>query len=276
LEIEKWIERGLDSFKANRWFDGIQYIQGSIQRAFQSNQAKDVEIIYQKSSEFLCAANKQKLFCKLVMDSLPHLRKKISNKEWIMIYPTIFSILEKEGMEFCISNFSNELITNKSFQEEEFIQELHNIISKDDIPSSIKSHLYFCAVGLLCWKQEYVKCYEMLTEWNKLIPSSPKILTYLTLAELNAFEVDEVSEYLTQAKSLIDQTSTSSVSEYVEIASQLYKTIELKNYELMQNILEDFSEIINIEHDALLKALCEGLAGFLKPKSNKSSFSLFG
>ncbi|MHA2167330.1 MAG: hypothetical protein ACXAAT_15860 [Candidatus Hodarchaeales archaeon] len=109
-----------------------------------------------------------------------------------------------------------------------------------------------------------------------MIPSSPKILTYLTLAELNAFEVDEVSEYLTQAKSLIDQTSTDPVSEYVEIASQLYKTIEFKNYELMQSILEDFSEIINIEYDALLKALCEGLVDFLKPKSNKSSFSLFG
>ncbi len=276
MEIDKWIERGLDSFETNQWFDGIQYIQGGLQRAFQSNQVKKAETIYQVSSELLFAANKQKLYCKLVMDSIPHLKKKTNNKKWIMIYPTIYSILDKEGIEFCIFNFSNVLIAEKSFQENDFIQEVQAIISKDDIPSSIKTHLYFWTAGLLCWKQEYVKCYEMLTEWNKLIPSSPRILTYLTLAELNAFEVDESSEYLTQAKSLIGQTSSESAAEYVEIASQLFKTVELKNYELLQTILEDFNEIINIKHDALLKALCEGLVDFLKPKSSKGSFSLFG
>ena len=276
MEIEKWIERGLDSFKANQWFDGIQYIQGGLQRTFQSDRAKKAEAIYQVTSELLLAANKQKLFCQLVLDSLPHFRKKIHNKKWIILYPVIFSILNKEGMESCIFDFINLLIADKSFQEDIFIQEVHTLISKDDIPRDIKNHLYFCTVGLLCWQQEYVKCFEMLTEWNKLIPSSPKILTYLTLAELNAFEVDGVSEYLTQARSLIDQSSSDPASEYVEIASQLFKASELKNYELLQSILADFSEIVDIKHDALLKALCEGLLDFLKPKSNKGLFSSFG
>ena len=276
MEIEKWIERGFDSLKANQWFDGIQYIQGGLQRSFQFDQVKKVETIYQAASELLLPANKQKLFCQLVMDSLPHLRKNVNNKKWIMLYPFIFSILNKKGLESCISNFKNLLIADKSFQKEDFIQELHTLILKDDIPMDIKPHLYFCNVGLLGWQQEYVKCFEMLTEWNKLTPSSPKILTYLTLAELNAFEVDGVSEYLTQAKSLIDQSSSESDNEYVEIASQLFKTVELKNYELFQSILSDSSGIVNIKHDALLKALCEGLVDFLKPKSNKGMFSLFG
>ena len=116
----------------------------------------------------------------------------------------------------------------------------------------------------------------MLAEWNKLIPSSPKILTYLSLAELNAFEVNGVSEFLTEAESLIDQNSSGTDREYVEIASQLFKTVELKNYELLQSILEDYNEIINVKHNALLKALCEGLVDFLKPKSNTNPFSLFG
>ncbi len=245
MEIEKWIERGLDSFKANQWFDGIQYIQGGLQRTFQSDQANKAETIYQATSELLFAANKQKLFCQLVMDSLPYLRKKVHNKKWIMLYPVLFSILNKEGLKSCIIDFINLLIADKNFQEENFIQEVHALISKDNIPRDVKSNLYFCTVGLLCWQQEYVKCFEMLTEWNKLIPSSPKILTYLTLAELNAFEVNEVSEYLTQAKSLIDQSSSESANEYVEIASQLFKTVELKNYDLLQSILSDFSAFID-------------------------------
>ena len=276
MEIEKWIERGLDSFEANQWFDGIQYIQGGLQRTFQSDQANKTETIYQATSELLFTANKQKLFCQLVMDSLPYLRKKVHNKKWIMLYPVLFSILNKEEMKSCVFDFINILIADKNFQEEFFIQEVHALISKDDIPRDIKSDLYFCTAGLLCWQQEYVKCFEMLTEWNKLIPSSPKILTYLTLAELNAFEVNEVSEYLTQAKSFIDQSSSESANEYVEIASQLFKTVELKNYDLFQSILLDFSVFIDKRHDALLKALCEGLDDILKPKSNKGMFSLFG
>lgn len=276
MEIEKWIEKGLDSFKANQWFDGIQYIQGGLQRTFQFDQANKAETIFHATSELLIAANKQKLFCQLVMGSLPHLRKKVNNKNWITIYPIIFSILHKEGMESCILDFSNLLIADKRFQDEYFIQEMHTLISKDDILRDVKSHLYFCTVGLLCWQRDYPKCFEMLTEWNKLIPTSPKILTYLTLAELNAFELNGVSEYLTQAKSLIDQSSSESAKEYVEIASQLFKSVELKNYEFMQSILADYSGIVDIKRDALLKALCEGLIGFLKPKSNKGMFSLFG
>ena len=276
MEIEKWLERGLNSFKANQWFDGIQYIQGGLQRTFQSDQAKKAETIYQATSEPLLTANKQKLYCQLVMYSLPYLRKKTHHKKWTMLYPAIFSILNKNELESCIFVFTNLMIADKNFQEEFFIQEVHTLISKDDIPRDIKSHLYFCAAGLLSWQQEYVKCFEILTEWNKLIPSSPKILTYLTLAELNAFEVDGVSEYLTQAKSLIDQSSSESDSEYVEIALQLFKTVELKNYELLQSILADYSDIVNIKRDALLKALCEGLIGFLKPKNSKGMFSLFG
>jgi hypothetical protein len=276
LEIDKWIERGLDSFKANQWFDGIQYIQGGLQRTFKSDKVNKAETIFHATSELLIIADKQKLFCQLVMDSLPYLRKKIHNKKWLTLYPFFFSILHKEGMESCIFDFSNLLIADKRFQNEDFIQEMHTLISKDDILIDVKSHLYYCTVGLLCWQRDYAKCFEMLTEWNKLIPSSPKILTYLTLAELNAFEVSGVSEYLTQAKSLIDQSSSESSKEYVEIASQLFKTVELKNYELLQSILADYSEIVNIKSDALLKALCEGLVGFLKPKSNKGKFSLFG
>ena len=276
MEIDKWIEKGLDSFKANQWFDGIQYIQGGLQRTFQSDQANKAETIFHAASELLITANKQKLFCQLVMDSLPYLRKKIHNKKWITLYPIIFSILHKEGMESCIVDFSNLLIADKRFQDENFIQEIHTLISNNDILKDVKSHLYFCTVGLLCWQRDYAKCFEMLTEWNKLIPSSPKILTYLILAELNAFEVNGVSEYLTQAKSLIDQSSSKSAKEYVEIASQLFKTVELKNYEFLQSILSDYGEIVDIKHDALLKALCEGLTGFLKPKSNKGMFSLFG
>jgi len=276
LEIEKWIEKGLDSFKANQWFDGIQYIQGGLQRTFQSNQVKMVETIYQATSELLLPANKQKLFCQIVMDSLPHLRKKIHDKKWILIYPVIFSFIDKEEMKSCILDFTNKLIADKSFQEEFFVQEMHTLISRDEIPRDIKEHLYFCTAGLLCWQQEYVKCFEMLSEWNRMIPSSPRILTYLTLAELNAFEVDGVSEYLTQAKSLIDQLSSDSENEYVEITSQLFKTVELKNYELLQSLLVDYKDFVNIKNDALFKALCEGLVDFLKPKSKKGAFSLFG
>ena len=276
MDIEKWIERGLDSFKANQWFNGIQYIQGGLQRSFQSDQAKKAEIIYQASSKLLFEANKQKVFCNIVVDSLPQLRKKLKNKKWISIYPILISILDKEGMEICIINFFNALIADKGFQDEEFIQEVHSLILNDDVPISVKNHLYFCVTGLLCWKKEYVKCYEMLTEWNKLFPSSPKILTYLTLAELNAFEVDGLSEFLTEANTLIAQTSSTSDKDYVEVASQLFKAVELKNYELLLSILEDYNEIIDIKHDALLKALCEGLIDFLQPKSNRSPFSLFG
>jgi hypothetical protein len=276
LEIEKWIERGFDSFKLNQWFDGIQYIQGGLQRTFQSDDVKKAETIFQATSKVLFTANRQQLFCKLVMDSLPHLRKKISHKKWIMLYPVIFSIFNKEKMESCIFNFINRMIADKKFQDEEFIQEMHSLISRGDTPKDTKSNLYFFTAGLLCWQREYVKCFEMLTEWNKLVPSSPKILTYLTLAELNAFELDGVSKYLTQAKSIIEQTSAIISDKYVEIGSQLFKAVELRNYELLHTIVSDYGEVVDIKKDALLNALCEGLADFLKPKSNKNMFSLFG
>ena len=135
--IDKWLEKGIDSFRKNQWFDGIQFIQGGLQRAFQSDQAKTAETIFKTTSELLLSANKQKLYCQIVIGSLPYLRKKIKSKNWVMVYPVIFSTLNNEGMKTCLNKFMNQLIAKKSFQEEEFIKELHALILKEKISLSL-------------------------------------------------------------------------------------------------------------------------------------------
>ena len=74
----------------------------------------------------------------------------------------------------------------------------------------------------------------------------------------------------------VGKSSSKSEMEYVELGSQLFKSVELQNYDLITSIIADYREYINIEKDALLKSLCDGLIEFLKPKNNKGMFSLFG
>jgi hypothetical protein len=118
--------------------------------------------------------------------------------------------------------------------------------------------------------QLYSECFETLVDWKSLSPPSPAILTYLTLAELNTFEIDGCGQYLKEANMLDSQ------SEYIEFASQLFKAVELKDYELYLTIIEDYHNILHSGKDIFLVRLTEGISDFMKPKDKKNLFSLFG
>ena len=276
MEIQRWTERGLNSFQEKQWFAGIQYIQGGLQRAFQSDQPEVANKIYQVTSEVLFRNGKGDLFCKLVLDSFSQLRKKHNDIKWIAVFPSLLTFLNPKEVNSCRKEFINKIITDKNLREDFFIKEIHKLISEENYSKRTKSDLYFISAGLLCSLSEYVKCYEVLTEWIKEEPTSPKILIYLTLAELNAFEVDGQSEYLIKATTQIETSTTKSDTEYVELGLQLFKSVELQNYEFLISVIEDYNDIISIKQDPLLKALCDGLIDFLKPKNSKGMFSLFG
>ncbi|MHA1976295.1 MAG: hypothetical protein ACW98F_01215 [Candidatus Hodarchaeales archaeon] len=270
MKTDKWIERGLSSLSSGDIFDGMQLIEGAILRAFRLNHPDIALKIFKSTSEILISKKLEDLNCQFVLGTIPLFKKKIGNIDWFVIIPDILFVLRERNMLSCISKFINKMILETKFAQEDFIHLMMESIPRTQYSKEVVADLYYYHAGFLVFKQEYVKCFEVLKEWNLLKPSSPHVLAYLTLAELNAYEVEGCGKYLEEAKSL------PKTSQYIELATHLFKSAEAKNYDLFSSIIEEYTDIVNTRQDALLKGLCDGVSDFLKPKGNKGLFSLFG
>jgi len=141
------------------------------------------------------------------------------------------------------------------------------LILEEKYSSSVISDLYFIYTVLLSNKKDFVKCFETLDAWSKELPSvSPKMRAYLTLAELNAYEIGGCGKFLEE---------TSSSNDHLELAVRIFDAVEKKDQAGFLSAISDYSELIT--KDGLLKALCNGIAEIFKPKSGAGLLSsLFG
>ena len=270
MRTDKWIERGLNSLQAGQWFDGIQLLQGAQRRAIRLNQPDKVKEILRKSSDSLFSEQQNEIFCHFILDTLLLIGKKSYEKEWFEILPMSLILLRKGKLQSCTTKFLNRLISSKYFLDPKVIKNLHLLISEQEISNETKEDIFYCIAGLRISKKEYLKCYEVLSEWNEINPSSNQVLAYLTLAELNAFEIDSCGKFLDRLK------MEKKPSRYTETVLQVFKAVELGDHDLFKSIVEDNKDLVNLNKDALFKLLCDGIADFLKPKGSKGLLNLFG
>ncbi|MHA1994935.1 MAG: hypothetical protein ACW97Z_10365 [Candidatus Hodarchaeales archaeon] len=270
MKIDNWTERGFTSLSSGKIFDGMQLIEGAVRRVFRLNQPTKALQIFKRTNEILIPKEMKELYCQFILGTIPLFKKKIGIIEWFVLIPDILVMLRENNMLSCVPKFINRLILETKSAQEDFIQSIMESITRKQYPKEIIADLHYYYAGLLVFKQEYVKCFNVLKEWNTLTSSSPRVLAYLTLAELNAYEIEGCGKYLEEAKSL------PKTSEYIELVTHLFKSVEAGSYNLYSSIIEEYTDLVNAQHDSLLKGLCDGVSDFLKPKGNKGLFSLFG
>ena len=271
MKQDTWFKSGIESLEKEKWFDGIQLIQGALERSFRKNDYENVENIMIKSAEILILADRLDLYCQLALSNILPIAERGKDEEWFLLIPTIYGVLVKVKSESCLVKIRTKIIETKSFQEKIILEHLKKIISKEKVEVAVQAELFFLLASLEVSMQLFPECFDTLVEWKSLSPTpSPEILAYLTLAELNAFEIDGCGQYLKEANELNSQ------SEYIELTSQLFKAVELKDYELCLTIIEDYQDILTPVKDILLVRLTEGISDFMKPKEKKNLFSLFG
>jgi hypothetical protein len=269
MKTNSWIEMGFASLEAHQWFDGIQLLRGALQRTFQLNQPEKAELIIKKTSDHLLSNQKRELYCHFILEILPLFGKKNQSQEWILIFPTIIDKLRRSKVEDCTTKFLNKVILSKNFLDDLFIKELTLQVKNKDFLQETIFDLFYILAGLKLAKKEYVECFEILSEWYGLESTSPRLIAYLTLSELNAFEIEDCGNFLNRIE------SKDKVNRHIEIAQQLFKATELEDYDLYKSIVEDNADIVNFQEDALFKLLCNGILDFLRPKGDRGLMSLF-
>ncbi len=270
MKQNTWLNKGIRSLEEKKWFDGIQLIQGALQRSFRGNDYENVKKILNKTSELLTPAEKTNIFCQLVLSTILPIGERIKNEEWLTILHLIFRILVETKSNGCLSKIKIRIIETKYYHDNNVLEYLKKEISNKKQESKLRAELYYLLSSLQVSMQQYSECFETLTQWNSESLLSSEIFTYLTLAELNAFEIESCGQYLEEAK------KANSQSEHTEFISQLFKAVELKDYGLYLSIIQDYRDLLRVEEDILLVKLVEGITDFMKPKDRKNLFSLFG
>ncbi|MFX0049943.1 MAG: hypothetical protein ACFE8U_01495 [Candidatus Hermodarchaeota archaeon] len=269
-----WLERGLAELRQENWFDGFQMIQGALQRAFRFNKPDSAKEIITEAIAQFSAGKKEIMACKFLKNLIKNLCSRHHKRNWVELIPFSFDEMRKMSFEKCIRNICNQIIAEKTFQDSQFLQHLDNLILEAKY-NKVVSDLYFCYSGLLCLKKDFVACHEVIEEWSKESPLTLIMRAYLTLAELNAYEIEGYGKYL-QIDNQNYETELSSNSEskeYLEIATQIFDAVESSNSSEFYSIITTHSDLIDSKNDGLLKALCDGIADIFKPRSDPGLFS---
>ncbi len=279
MRNEKWLQRGIEELDQNHWFDGYQMILGAYQRALQSDSPEDAVKIVSKTLPMLESQNR--LACDLISVIILSISQNPAKRPWVELIPVSLREIIKSNLTECVQGICNKIIQNKMFQDSELLQHINNIILEKKYSLSILNHLYYCYIGILCRKKDFASAFESLSTWSsELEQPTPKIRTYLTLAEINAFEIKagEDSKYLKVEDSEIKASgsSESETESYLEIANRIFRAVQVEDATEFKSTIQDYSDLINYKSDALLKVLCDGISEIFKPKANLGLSSLFG
>jgi hypothetical protein len=276
MKNNQWLQRGIEELKQNHWFDGYQMILGAYQRVLRSNDPEGAEEIVVKALPLF--ENQKKLACDLISNIIISISRNPNKRLWVEMIPVSIDELAKSNLKECIHIICNKIIFEKKFQHSEFLQHLNNIILEKKFNENVLSHLYYCHTGILCRKKDYVSAFESLSTWNnEKIQLSPKIQTYLTLAEINAYEIEGCGKYLKFDDSESrDLKPDSEAESYLEIANRIFRAVQAMDATEFNSTIQDYSDLINPKGDGLLKALCDGISEIFKTKPDAGLFSLFG
>ncbi len=275
MKENPWLERGLDELRKNHWFDGFQILQGALQRAFRLNQPDDAKFIISEATSIFVSGNQTKLVCDLVLVLIVNIRQRLSDLSYARLIPFCFAELRKASLENCVRTVCNQIMMEKSFQGSEFLLHLNNFILETNYEKTVVSDLYFCYAGLLCYKKDFTLCFKTIHSWSKDLSSlSPKMRAYLTLAEINAYEIDGCGKFLSLEESV--NSYDPETESYLEIASKIFGSVQTSNKSEFHSIISDYSDLIDSRKDGLLKALCDGISEIFNNNSSSGLFSLFG
>jgi hypothetical protein len=166
-------------------------------------------------------------------------------------------------------------MVEKAFQASEFLSHLKDIINEANFDENIIPDLYFCYAGLFCYIKDYESCFEALSAWeNETTSLSPKIRAYLTLAEINAYEIESCGKYLQSKEESTDHYDIDSKS-YLEIAFKIFGAVQTNDSSEFHSTIADYSDLINSKKDSLLKGLCDGISEIFTDQSQSGLLSLF-
>ncbi|MFX0014272.1 MAG: hypothetical protein ACFFB2_07260 [Promethearchaeota archaeon] len=268
---DPWISRGLDEIKNGHWFDGFQMLQGAIQRAFRYGKPDQAKVVISKAVPLFTSGNQKRLACELVLVLIMRTSQKVNERAYAELISESLVELTKASLDSCVQTICNRIIIEKVFQRSEFLSQLQSLILEANYPYEVISSLYYCYAGLLCYKKDYVLCFETLYSWSKTLSVlSPKMRTYLTLAEINAYEIEDCGQYLK-----IEEPIESDDKIYLEIANRIFDAVQASDESEFHFIVTDYPDFINPKKDGLLKALCEGISEILHKKPSSGLFSLF-
>lgn len=277
MRYEKWLQRGIEELKQNHWFDGYQMILGAYQRVLQSDSPEDAVKIVSKTLPILESQNR--LACDLISVIILSISQNPTKRPWVELIPVSFREIIKSNLTECVQGICNKIIQNKMFQDSELLQHINNIILEKNYSLSILNHLYYCYIGILCRKKDFASAFKSLSAWSSEFEKpTPKIRSYLTLAEINAYEIEGCGKYLKEEDSEIiaSGSSESETDSYFEIANRIFRAVQVSDVTEFKSTIQDYSDLINYKEDALLKVLCDGISEIFKPKANLGLSSLFG
>ncbi|MFX1516149.1 MAG: hypothetical protein ACFFC6_07565 [Promethearchaeota archaeon] len=275
MKEDPWFERGLNALKQGHWFDGFQMLKGAIQRTLRNNNADHAKMILSNAIPLFITGNQEKLACGLGQNLINIIDYKIKERTYADLIPFVLALLREENLEMCVQSICNQIMVGKAFQTSEFLNHLRNQINEANFNTDVLSDLYLCYSGLLCYKKDYVSCFETLLSWyNELSSSSPKIRVYLTLAEINAYEIDSCGKYL-HSKEEPTNHYDMETKNYLEIAFKIFSAVKTNNIAEFHSTIADYSDIINSKNDGLLKGLCDGISGIFNDQSQSGLLSLF-
>lgn len=274
MKENPWLERGIDELHKGHWFDGFQILQGALQRAFRLNQPNDAEHIISEATAIFASGNQTKLACDLVLALIITIRQRLNDLVYARLIPFCISELRKASLETCVRTVCNQIMMENSFRGSEFLLHLNNFILKANYEKSVVSDLYYCYAGLLCYKKDFVSCFKTLNSWSQeFSPLPPKMRVYLTLAEINAYEIEGCGKFLISEESL--NSYDPETESYLEIANKIFGSVQTLNNSEFHSIISDYSDLINSKTDGLLKALCDGISEIFNNNSSSGLFSLF-
>ncbi|MFW9780506.1 MAG: hypothetical protein ACFFE8_16820 [Candidatus Heimdallarchaeota archaeon] len=264
-----WVERGLEALQKGQWFDGLQMIQGAVERTGRQDQPDVVEQIINQILPIF-PENWNTLVCELVREILTQIRIRKSQLEWVKLIPLMFSIIREIPRKSCVSLAKNQIVMDAGFLNNEFLVNLEGVIAEEK-SGFVLGDLYYCSAGLFSRKKDFVRCYEALKNWKEHGLVTPRLGTYLLLAEVNAYEIDECPDYMIAPESEVDKQT----EDYAILGERICHAVELTDQVEFNNIMFEFKELIN--SDGLLKTLCDGINGILHPAKGSGLLgSLFG
>lgn len=272
---DPWFERGLDEIKQGNYFDGYQMVKGAIQRTIRFNNPDHAKMIISKVIPLFATGNQEKLACDLGLSLIISIRHKIKERTYADLIPTILVALRTTNLEKCVQTNCNQIMVEKAFQVSEFLSHLSDLINEVNFNTNVKNDLYFCYAGLLCYKKDYMSCFETLISWyNESSSLIPKLRVYLTLAEINAYEIESCGKYLHSNEEPTNPYD-SETKKYFEIGYKIFGAVQTNNHSEFHSTIVDYSDLIDSKKDGLLKGLCNGISEVFNDKSQSGLLSLF-
>ncbi|MHA1331589.1 MAG: hypothetical protein ACTSR2_10975, partial [Candidatus Hodarchaeales archaeon] len=265
-------ERGIESIKSESWFDSLQLLQGALQRSIRSNSPKMAEKIFLEAIPLYKEGNRENLACSLALYYIRVIgRDKLKEIKWINLIEKIIIVLNKSSLTKCIREFINNIIIEKKFLDDNILNLMDENLQGSLAVPDVKINLSYCLAGLYSANKDYVACFTTLDNLAKETALTPILRTYLTLAEINAFELEGCGKYLQNIIENLDQREEM----YIEIAQRAFQAVESFNYNEYESIRKEYSDIINPKFDAILKSLFDGIGEIFQSSRGANVFSSF-